>query len=177
MAVLLVLLAREPLASIGFCWPVPRSTVLWALLAVVVSCGVITPFVEPLLNRITGTTADYSGYGALTGNLRAAVRLAAFAWLSAAIGEEIIFRGFFIHQATALMGGSRAAEMSSVVLGAGLFGLAHLSQGLVGVLLTGLTGLLTGAIFLSSRRNIWSTILAHGLIDTWGVSTLYFGWY
>ena len=178
IAIVLVLLTREPLAAIGFRWPVSiRSTIGWALVAVVVACGVITPFVEPFLNRVTGTPVDYSGYGELTGNLPAAMQLIAFAWLSAAIGEEIIFRGFLLHQTTALFGSSRAAAAGGVVLGATLFGLSHNAQGLVGMILTGLAGLLTGIVFLASHRNIWAIILAHGLIDVWGVLTLYFGWY
>jgi len=178
IAVSAVLLSREPLASIGFRWPVSiRSTVLWALVAVAFTCGVITPIIEPLLNRLTGTPADYSGYGELTGNLRAAAQLTAFAWLSAAIGEEVIFRGFLLHEASAVFGQSRTAQTVSVILGATLFGLSHNAQGLVGMLLTGLTGLLMGVVFLLSDRNVWSIILAHGLVDTWGVLTLFLGWY
>jgi len=178
IAISCVILAREPLASIGFRWPVPiRSTVVWALAAVVVTCGFITPVIEPLLNRLTGTPADYSGYGELRGNLPAAVQLVAFAWISAAFGEEVIFRGFFLHEARAVFGSSRIAQTVSVILGATLFGLSHYEQGLVGMLLTGLAGALTGVVFLLSGRNVWAIILAHGLIDTWGVLTLYLGWY
>ena len=178
IAVSLILLVREPLAAIGFRWPVSiRSTIGWALVAVVVTCGVITPFVEPFLNWATGTPVDYAGYGELTGNLPAAVQLIAFAWLSAAVGEEIIFRGFLLHETAMIFGVSRAATVGSVVLGATIFGLSHNAQGLVGMLLTGLAGLLTAVVFLASNRNILAIILAHGLIDTWGVVTLYLGWY
>jgi hypothetical protein len=27
-----------------------------------------------------------------------------------------------------------------------------------------------------SGRNLWAAVLAHGLIDTFGVAVLYFGW-
>jgi membrane protease YdiL (CAAX protease family) len=178
IAVSLVLMSGESLADIGFRSPVRlRATIGWALVAVVLTCGVITPFVEPFLNRITGAPADYSGYGELTGNLPAAMQLIAFAWLSAAIGEEIVFRGFWLHETSAVFGTGRNAAVGSVVLGAVVFGLFHNSQGLVGMIVTALAGLLTGAVFLASSRNIWSIILAHGLIDTWGVLTLYYGWY
>jgi membrane protease YdiL (CAAX protease family) len=178
IAVSLVVLSGEPLAAVGFRWPVSiRSTIGWALVAVAVTCGVITPFVEPFLNWVTGTPVDYSGYGQLTGNLPAAMQLIALAWLSAAVGEEIIFRGFLLHETGMIFGTSRAANVASVVLGSTIFGLSHNAQGLVGMLLTGLAGLVTAVVFLASRRNIWTIILAHGLIDTWGVMTLYWGWY
>jgi membrane protease YdiL (CAAX protease family) len=177
IAVSLVLMSGESLADVGFRRARFWATIGWALVAVVLTCGVITPFVEPFLNRMTGTPADYSGYGELTGNLPAALQLIAFAWLSAAIGEEIIFRGFLLHETGAVFGTGRTAAAGSVILGSVLFGLSHNAQGLVGMILTGLAGLLTGVIFLASNRNIWSIILAHGLIDVWGVLTLYYGWY
>ena len=178
IAVSIVVLVREPLAAIGFRWPVSiRSTIGWALVAVVVTCAVITPFVEPFLNWVTGTPVDYSGYGELKGNLPAALQLIAVAWLSAAVGEEIIFRGFLLHETGMIFGVSRVANLASVILGSTIFGLSHNAQGLVGMLLTGLAGLVTALVFLASHRNIWAIILAHGLIDTWGVMTLDWGWY
>lgn len=53
----------------------------------------------------------------------------------------------------------------------------HASQGVSGVLLTGLVGAVFGYAYLRSNRNLWALILAHGLVDTWGVTTLYLGWY
>ncbi|WP_164675425.1 CPBP family intramembrane glutamic endopeptidase, partial [Xanthomonas citri] len=58
-----------------------------------------------------------------------------------------------------------------------VFGAMHASQGVSGVLLTGLVGAVFGYAYLRSNRNLWALILAHGLVDTWGVTTLYLGWY
>ncbi len=177
-AIALVLAAREPLASMGFCWPIPlRRTLLWALAATLFICAFVTPFIEPWLNHLTGTAADYSGYGALQNNLPMSLRLIAYAWISAAIGEEIIFRGYFLHQVEAVLGNGTLTRVAATVLGATVFGLSHHTQGMVGMLLTGLTGLLMGAVFYLSGRNLWTVILAHALIDAWGIATLYFGWY
>lgn len=64
-----------------------------------------------------------------------------------------------------------------MVIGATLFGAAHWDQDLPGVLATGTAGLLFGAAFFLSRRNLPALILAHGLVDTWGLYALYRGWY
>jgi hypothetical protein len=40
----------------------------------------------------------------------------------------------------------------------------------------GVAGLILGAAFLLSGRNLWTWVLAHGFIDTFGVVALYFGW-
>jgi membrane protease YdiL (CAAX protease family) len=36
-------------------------------------------------------------------------------------------------------------------------------------------GLILGAAYLLSGRNLWASILAHGFIDTVGVTLAYFG--
>jgi len=45
-----------------------------------------------------------------------------------------------------------------------------------GIADSGVAGLILGAAFLLSGRNLWACILAHGLIDTVGVVAVYFGW-
>ena len=73
------------------------------------------------------------------------------------------------------MGGGRAAWGASLVITSVLFGLMHFYQGPVGMASTGLIGLLLGALYLIVRRNLWVAILAHGLIDTIGITAAYLG--
>lgn len=39
-----------------------------------------------------------------------------------------------------------------------------------------MAGLILGAAYLLTGRNMWTFALAHGFIDTFGVVVLYFGW-
>jgi membrane protease YdiL (CAAX protease family) len=57
-----------------------------------------------------------------------------------------------------------------------LFGLGHFYKGPAGMIDSGVAGLILGSAYLLSGRNLWTSILAHGLIDTFGVMALYFGW-
>jgi len=82
-----------------------------------------------------------------------------------------------MHQLERLVGRLRGGMLLAALLGGAAFGLMHASQGLSGVLLTGVVGVLFGYVYLRSGRNLWAMIVAHGLIDTWGVATLYLGWY
>jgi membrane protease YdiL (CAAX protease family) len=41
---------------------------------------------------------------------------------------------------------------------------------------SGMAGLVLGASYVLSGRNLWVCILAHGFIDTFGVVGLFFGW-
>ncbi len=153
------------------------QTLAWTALVVGIVVGLVDPLIQPLVDHLTNTKADYSGYGPLLGNLPAALTLVAGAWLSAAIGEELVFRAFLMHQLHALFGGVPGRIYPASLTGGLVFGLMHANQGLSGIVVTGLVGALFGFAYLRSGRNLWSLVLAHGLIDTWGVATLYLGWY
>jgi len=46
-----------------------------------------------------------------------------------------------------------------------------------GIVLTGIVGSLFGYVYLRSGLHLGAMMLAHGLIDSWGVTTLYLGWH
>jgi uncharacterized protein len=152
-----------------------RATLGWALALALFAAGLIGEVVQPLIERALDQPADYSSYGSLAGNLPAALRLACFAWLSAALGEEIVFRGFMLRQLEALLRRSRVVAVTSVVLAAAVFGAAHWKQGPSGIIASGIIGLVFGWAWFRSGRNLPALILAHGLADTYGVAGLYFG--
>jgi membrane protease YdiL (CAAX protease family) len=90
-------------------------------------------------------------------------------WLITAIGEEFIFRSIIINRFRALYNNTKSGY--TIYLIAGLqaiwFGLAHPSQGLSGILITGLIGFVLGIYLLKfSKNGLWPLIIAHGLIDT-----------
>lgn len=100
-----------------------------------------------------------------------------FALTSAAIGEEILFRGFLLHQLTAILGEGRARQWIAIVAGGSIFGVGHLVQGPLGVFNASFIGIVFGWAWFRNRRNLWAMILAHALIDTGGIGVLYFGRY
>lgn len=174
LGISLVWLETRSLASAGMQrQPVLRSLAWIALLFV--GTLLIGMVISPLIDHLTGTTADYSIYGELQGNLPAVIQLIAAAWLSAALGEELVFRVFLMHQLQALLGRFRFGNTAAILLGGVAFGLAHASQGISGIVQTGIVGALFGYVYLRSGRNLWVLVLAHGLVDTFGVSMAYFG--
>jgi len=92
------------------------------------------------------------------------------AWGSAAIGEELLARGYLMHPLEGLSGTTTA-----VVLQAAIFAGAHFYQGLTGVLSIFVLALVFGAVYLRSGRNLLPLIIAHGLIDTFSLSMIYLG--
>lgn len=153
-----------------------RSTLLWT--GAVTATGILFGEIgQPLLEWLVGIRVDYSGYGALVGNKRAALQLLAYALTSAAIGEEVLFRGFFLHQVTAIVGEGAAARRGAILASGAFFGVAHFIQGWLGILFTGVMGLAFAWAWFRSGRNLWALIMAHALIDTYGIAMMYLGRY
>ena len=95
-------------------------------------------------------------------------------WTTAGFGEEIIWRGFFMKQIARLFGEQKSSSwVIGLVLSSIGFGLVHFHQGPGGMLGAGFIGLVYGIFYLVSGRNLWVTIIAHGLTDTTSFIVLY----
>lgn len=165
------------LRSIGFsCSPNFMSTFLWAAIVSFVIIVLVGYLMVPLLEAVFGET-DYSAYGELVGNEKAAFQLWWTAMISAAVGEEIVFRGFLLGTLERVIGKEIWHKFFIVIFGALLFGLVHYQQGISGIISIIVVGLIFGAAFFASKKNLWSLILAHAIVDTWGIYSIYKGWY
>jgi len=80
--------------------------------------------------------------------------------ITAAIGEETIFRGYILTRLYRAFG----CWTPAVALSVTGFGLAHLYQGWVGVILTAAYGLLFSLVYIR-RQSLWPCIVAHFLQD------------
>ncbi|MDR6405230.1 MULTISPECIES: CPBP family intramembrane glutamic endopeptidase [Chryseobacterium] len=126
---------------------------------------------QPLVSRIFNEPADYSSFKILEGNPKMYLKWLFNMWISAAIGEELLFRGFAFSQLKRVFG---EKKILLVVLSAILFSLPHLYQGISGLVMTFLFGLTFGFIYLKFK-NIWINIIIHGLIDTVFLTLSYYG--
>ena len=86
--------------------------------------------------------------------------------IRAAIGEEVIFRGFAIERGREVFGSLRIASALSWIV----FTLEHIATwGWSHVLITGFGGLLLTLLYVW-RRNLWINVIAHFVVD--GASVL-----
>jgi len=92
------------------------------------------------------------------------------AWGSAAVGEELLARGFLLHRIEGLTG-----TLAAVVLQAAIFAVAHFYQGIMGIVNVFVLALVFGVVYLRCGRNLLPLILAHGLIDSFSLTALYLG--
>ncbi len=94
-------------------------------------------------------------------------------WTTASFCEEMVFRGFLMHRAVEVLGARRFAWLFAALFQTVLFGLVHAYQGIGGIVTTGLVGLTFGLMYLIARRNLWPTIIGHGLVNTFGITVLH----
>lgn len=82
--------------------------------------------------------------------------------LTAGICEEIVYRGYALWCLSPLLG-----PWPAVVVGATAFGAAHAYQGAMGIIKTGVVGLLAGALYVWGGTLLWPIIL-HAALDLQG---------
>src|SRR5882672_247033 len=163
--------------AMGLRWPLSwRRTVLIALGAAATRLILGAVVIDPLTARFWPAAIAPSGVDAISGNVVVALRWLLIVWTFAAFGEEISYRGYLLTRAADLGRRSATAYWVGMVFVSVLFGYGHFYKGLAGIVDSGVAGLILGSAYLLSGRNLWTSILAHGFIDTFGVTLLYFGW-
>ena len=163
--------------AMGLRWPVSwRRTILFALATAALRILLSTLVVDPLTARFWPPAIAPSGTDQITGHVMVALRWLGIVWTFAAFGEEIGYRGYLLNRAADVGGRSKAAYWAGVLVVAVLFGYGHYYKGPSGMVDSGMAGLLLGAAYVLSGRNLWVCILAHGFIDTFGVTAAFFGW-
>lgn len=125
--------------------------------------------------KLGGPIPDLSSFEQVKNNPWVLLGFLVISWTTAGFGEEIIWRGFFMKQIARLFDDQKKSSwVIGLVMTSIVFGLIHYSQGITGMLMTGFAGLVYGIVFLASRRNLWASIIAHGLTDTSAFILLYY---
>jgi membrane protease YdiL (CAAX protease family) len=132
--------------------------------------------IEPLTARFWPPIAAPEGAKSITGDFKAALIGLLLVWSFAAFGEEVAYRGYLLNRAADVGGQNTAAYWNCVLLVSILFGFGHFYKGPAGILDSAVAGLILGAAYIISGRNLWTAVLAHGVMDTVGLAILYFGW-
>jgi len=173
MAAVSLMIRRRGPGSLGFhrtahAW---RLTVQMLLFAAVWSLFNIAALI-PVTNHLSGQRQDMGAFADLQGNPTLLVVYLVAAWLLAAFTEETAFRGYLLTRLRDVLGDGRLPVLFAVVLSSLLFGLLHTEQGLVGVTVSALAGVVY-ALLRYRCRTLWAPVLAHGFVDTIGFVWFY----
>jgi len=164
-------------AAMGLRRPESWSRVLLiALGAAALRIALAEWVIDPLTIQIWPPAIAPEGTEAIAGDLRTALQWLLIVWTFAAVGEEVGYRGYLLTRAADLGRRSPAAWWIGMIAVSILFGYGHFYKGPAGIVDSGVAGLILGSAYLLSGRNLWTSILAHGFIDTFGVTVLFFGW-
>jgi membrane protease YdiL (CAAX protease family) len=151
----------------------PSHLVLMVLVLVLGWTLLQLGLVMPVLSHITGTVQDLSAFEDLKGNVGNLAFLLLMTWTLAALGEEIVYRGFLQVRVREIAGSSRWGIAVAVLVTSLLFGIAHTEQGVVGLVVTALDAVFFSWVRLRFDDNLWAAVLAHGLSNTIGIVTFF----
>jgi hypothetical protein len=115
---------------------------------------------------------DQSRFNPIEGNLPLFVLMVVLAWTTIAFGEELFYRAFLI---TRMIDLTKIGRWFSILIAGAIFGVVHFAEGPVGILANASFGILFGWIYVRSSRNLWITIIGHGLINTLRFTLLFIG--
>ena len=94
-------------------------------------------------------------------------------WVFAALGEEILFHGYYMKRLAKLFGGSSIAWGVAGVLIAIYFGISHGYQGLSGIIGVAIGSLFFAFMFYRNRTNLLLLVLIHGIYDSIWLTLIY----
>jgi uncharacterized protein len=132
---------------------------------------------QPLLVRLLHKWPDLTTFRLLIGNSKLFALSLLFAWVFAAFGEELVYRGYLMNRVADLFGGTAASWRASLIVTSIVFGLAHFGQGRTGEIENVVDGLLLGGAYLLCGRKLAVPILAHGIQDTVDFLLIFLGKY
>lgn len=158
----------------------PESWFRTALLGVAAFLGAVVLFVTVqaiaagLLNALgmAPSELDQSRFNPIEGNLPLLGLMVVLAWTTIPFGEELFYRAFLV---TRMLDFSNMRRGSAILIAGIIFGAVHFAEGPVGIVANASFGILFGWVFVRSSRNLWITIIGHGLINTLRFTLLFVG--
>ena len=164
-------------ASLGFKRPTSwRHIILIALAAAALRLILGAFLIEPLTSHFWPPIKGPSEVNEIRGHFTAVLMYLPIVWVFAGMGEEIGYRGYLLNKLADVFGRTRLADVIAVLGSAVLFGFGHYYKGPAGMLDSGMAGVILATAYLISGRNLWTCVLTHGFIDTFGLFATYLGW-
>ncbi|HEY8228752.1 MAG TPA: CPBP family intramembrane glutamic endopeptidase [Pyrinomonadaceae bacterium] len=164
-------------SALGFRRPASWARIVIIAVAAATVRIVLAEFViDPVTARFWPAAKAPAGTEEIAGNIAHVLIALLIVWSFAAFGEEIAYRGYLLTRAADIGSRSTVAYWVGMIVVSVLFGYGHYYKGPSGKVDSGVAGFILGSAYLLSGRNLWTCILAHGFIDTFGVTAVYLGW-
>ena len=152
------------------------------LLVTVIATAILFPLssaVKQMVIYLTGAMPNLEDFSAIHGNLAALAVGLFVAWFFGAFLEEFFFRGYLqnaLHTFCSKIGCSHWVAWTMAILATSVCtGIGHFYQGITGMLTAGFIAVGFSVIYLINRRNLWASMLAHGVYNTVAFLFVYWG--
>jgi membrane protease YdiL (CAAX protease family) len=163
-------------ASVGLRTPPSwLRLLLWVIGIYVAVIATNIAIVVPLGRALGWAPLDLSRFAGLQGNPARLALWLLVAWTTAAVGEELVFRGFLLTRLQTLFGPEPVAIAAAVVLQAALFAVGHAYLGIRGTVSAGVVALVFGTVYYFNGRQLLPLMVAHGLIDSVSLLAIFAG--
>lgn len=169
-----LLLRKEKFSDLGFC----KAEKPLKLIGIVFGLSVVWTAVDfwlilPILSHLTGTTQDLSGFEKLKGDVPNLLFYLASAWILAALGEELAYRGFLQNRILSLFQNKKVGFIISVLIASIVFGFAHTEQGVIGIIVTAIDAIIFNVVRYRFKI-LWASVLMHGFMNSIGMVVFFF---
>lgn len=161
------ILRKSTLNEWGLSKPKSWPKIIFLSLTLAAVMMTISIGLDELINRYIEQPADISRFDFVKANIWTMLAVLLSVWLTAAFGEEILWRGYIMKNVALFLGDNKKAWIISLLVTSTLFGALHYYQGPVGMIKTGFAGLFLGIVYIANgKQNLWLNILIHGLLNT-----------
>ena len=154
-------------------WAVTLGLALLAVVSVIVFMIFILTPISDWLGWVTPPEAPDRWVFLLGKPYLFIAYLVGVVWVGAALGEELLMRGFVLNRLADLFGKSRLGWALAMLVHAVLFGLLHIYQGVPGMVGAGVVAIIFGSIYLLGKRRLLPVIIGHGLVNTISLTAYY----
>ncbi|WP_339795070.1 CPBP family intramembrane glutamic endopeptidase [uncultured Imperialibacter sp.] len=135
------------------------------LLGTVVSIMIFEMFLRDILFTGTDSVSKSNSFSELEGNIPYFFSIIFFVWIESSL-EELQDRGFSLSRFESLFTKIPLSTILAVLIQAAIFGFRHSYDFSPRSITTGLIGLVFGAVYVLTGRNIWPLIIAHIVLNT-----------
>ena len=154
--------------SLGFQMPTKWLLAFGYFILCVISIALIFNFViQPLFPH----GANEINHGEAISFNEMLIQLLFIGILAAAIGEEMLFRGFLFNNLNEIFGHGKLGVGLAILMQAFLFAILH--SGVQGMVSAGVIGVILGVFYIISGRNLIVVMAAHAVPDVLSIISTY----
>jgi hypothetical protein len=132
-----------------------RNTILITLAVAAVRLPLGEYAIDPLTAHFWPPAVAPEEAASIPHNFKSALMMLGLVWTFAAFGEKISYRGYLLTRAADIGGRTALAYWIALIPASGLFGVGHFYKGPSGMVDSGVAGLILGAAYLLSGKNLW----------------------